>query len=224
MQKKVEDEEVSDSYYDYKIEEIEDEVKDLMRDLEQLGLDMKSIEELDASVGKRIEKVDEHISLAMENAKKAYEMSEEMWRFIDHKKAEKRFYDIRVLHEQEKARYIYIDDDLTHDFDNVITSIKNQIERVKNEMQDLEGRGLIIKHRSQRLTKIKEEKRKKELEKELKGKPQERRRRAKRVVEQTWYQTIINMIVDPVVGIITYIGSLFGGVKQISRKTRRRRG
>ena len=224
LRKKVENEDLSESYRDYKSEEIEDEVKDLLRDLKQLGLDMKSIEELDASLGERLKKVDEHINMSIKSGKDSSGITEEMWHFIDHRKAANRFYDIRNIKEQEKARLNYIENDLTNDFDAVVVRIKNQIERVKKEIKDLEDRGLIIKHRAERITKIKEETRKKKLEKELEQEAQVPRRRRVQIVEsRQWYQTIIDLIIDPIVSIFNYVGSFFGVAQHVSQKSRGQR-
>lgn len=211
LKKVVEEEKLGDTYYDYKVSEIEDEVSDMIRDLEQLRRDVISIEDLDASLGQRVKKVDEHIEFALSQIEKAHTISNDLWRIIDHKKAEERFYEIKEVYEYEKARKRYIEQDLFNDFESVSRRVRDQITQVEREIHDLEKRGLIIKNRSERIRILQEEQRKKHLEEALqKEKPYGSVERSRRIGHQRgFFSRVMHRCGVFIDGVFSVVSSLF---------------
>jgi|GEM_PF-1414356 hypothetical protein len=133
---------------------IEEEFKKFKGLLEQLKLDIKSIEELDNSVGKRREKLQEQIRMVSDDSDKARKVVDEIWHIIDDRKAEEKFYELRGICEKISALKKFVTTDFISDFDSIIQKIKDQIAKTKNSIQDLEKKGIIIENRTERLEQL----------------------------------------------------------------------
>lgn len=148
-----------------KIDLVEDEVKDARQQLEQLKLNMKSIEDLGRSLGDRMKRLDEQSNQISEEADRASKIAEEMWDIIDHNKARDSFYQIKVSSEKIKNIQAYLSEDLMKDFDSVSETINSQIQQTQDQVKKLEDNGFFIKNRAERVKeakvkKIEEEKKK----------------------------------------------------------------
>ncbi len=165
------------------LEELLDQVLSLIKSVDQLKLDIKSINDLDRSIKDRLKKVDEFTRMAQDESKKADEMFDKIWGIIDDKKARLIFYQLKG-DGLEKVRAIkkYITETLYQDFSNFLEFIKEQMEKVTSSVQELESKGVIIKDRAERIKKIKEEKFLQEQ------KVQKRKETAKKMGPKIWYQ------------------------------------
>jgi len=207
-----------------KIELIEQQINTLKEMLEQLKLDMQSIEDLDRSITERMKKLDEQINIANDEAANAQKMTNDLWYIIDDKKARAYYYEIKGS-SLEKIKVIdaYLNGDLMTDFDSVIDTIKTNIAKAQDDIKALEDKGLIIKNRAHRVEKLKL----KDIEDlELKRKEEEFAQRkastaaAQRVKKpSTWYGQIYHFFADLGESIIDFFSSLykqiFGGTKQV---------
>ena len=162
---------------------VEEEYRAQIKDVEQLGLDMKSIKELDESVGKRREKLQQQINTVFDEADKAQKIVSDMWHIIDDRKAQEKFYELSNLREKVHALKQYITGDLIRDFDALIQKIKDQVAKVHEQIAVLEKKGIIIENRAERIAqlikykeqKAKEEEIRKQYEVERKEKREARR-------------------------------------------------
>jgi hypothetical protein len=162
-----------DRDYQLKIELLESQIKQSKDELEQLKLDIKSIDDIGKSLTQRLEKVDEQISSALNLAEGSKSKLEGLWEIVDDKKARQIYYDLVGAEENMKATLSYLKDILATDFDQVIKNAKKQIAVAKEDVKKLEDKGLIIKDRSKRIEQLKlEEMQKLEKEKESVAKAQ----------------------------------------------------
>lgn len=139
-----------------KIEFVENKMSIYKQELEQLKLDMKSIEDLDQSLMERLKRFDEQINIVDQEAEKAAKSVDSLWDVLDDLKAREQYYVLNNdILEHVKAIHGYLKNDLLADFDGVIATINDQIAKNKDAIKKLEDKGLIIKDRARRIKDIK---------------------------------------------------------------------
>jgi len=201
--------------YQFKVISIDSEIKRNKDDLEQLKLDLKSIDELDKSIVDRLRRVDEQMAQAKDLFDKAKISIEELWDIIDDKKARAIFYELQ-LSTVEKIKNInsYLKEDLARDFDTVIETARSQMNKVKEAIKKLEEAGMIIKDRSKRIEQIKLEQKQKELAKQAaaKIKTKEEVIDLKKIKKQPtlWYEKIYDYIITTISKTYHYLKSFLG--------------
>ncbi len=191
--------------YEIKLDIIEKEIDTHQTELEQLKLDMKSLQDLDKSVKDRLERVDEQITIALNESTNAQKLIDDTWSVIDDKKARKNYYEIKNISERIKTLQEYLQDDLLNDFDKVLSTIRTQILRIKVEINNIEEKEFIIRNRTQRIKQIKLEELEKERIKEIKIPEKEIA-----VIPTTWFTRFYNFIVDKVAKTYIFFKNLFG--------------
>jgi len=171
---------------------IEEKFKQYKNNLEQLKLDMQAIYDLDASLRSRLEAAENQVDSITSKLSQAETLSQKIWNVIDDKKAKQIFYELSNIYENTKALQNYIKQDLAQDFDNVITTINNQINIVSTGIDNLEKEGFFVRNRTTRL----EQERKKQQELLRQEQKRQRNRKQKEQAEikqktpQTWYGLI----------------------------------
>lgn len=145
-----------DRDYLAKLDLLTSKLKKDKEELEQLKLDIKSIEDLDQAASERLKKVDEQITQTQEEFTKIQTSMSDLWDIIDDKKARVIYYELKG-NSSEKIKNIlsYLKDDLLKDFDSIIEKTRLQIAKIKDSIKKLEEKGYIIKNRSKRIEKIK---------------------------------------------------------------------
>ena len=204
--------------YEIKLDILDEEINARKRDLEQLRLDMKSIEDLDKSLSARLTKLDEQINIALQDAEKARKMSDEIWYIIDDKKARSIFYELKgnILPRIEAIKN-YVQVDLLRDFGNVIEVIRTQITKVKEGIKVLESKELIIHDRAKRLEQIRlQELEQQQAEKAISEQVEEKK---EKVVQVAWYEKPYNFVVDVVARIYNFFKKIFGEKEKEIKKT-----
>ncbi|MFA5075055.1 MAG: hypothetical protein WC436_03030 [Candidatus Babeliales bacterium] len=214
---KAEDKGGISSDQEIKLDIMEEEIKAQERDIDQLSLDMKSIQELDKSINERLKKLDEQIKKIIEQAEIASKKSEDIWFVIDDKKARTIFFDLKgTILPTIKAIQDYIKGPLLSNFESVLQTTRNKIAEIKSSITSLEEKGLIIRNRVERVEKIKLEeleKSKKEKEaSEQKIKEQEKTKEEKKI-PVGWPEKIYNFFIDIIAKIILFFKKLFGYIK-----------
>ena len=175
-----------------KIDTIEASIKESKQQLEQLMLDMKSIEDLDKSLQDRIKRLDEYCNTIQEDANRAQGIVKELWNVIDHNIARDRYYELNNnILEKIKATQAFLQNEFAQDFDTVSQTITAQITKAGGEIKTVEAKGFIIKNRTQRL---KEEKIK-EAEQAKKQATQETAGKSTSKEPTTWYGRLYNQII-----------------------------
>ncbi|MBM3893877.1 hypothetical protein FJ365_05805 [Candidatus Dependentiae bacterium] len=139
-----------------KVDIIESNIKHQRLALDQLKLDMKTVEDLGKSLVERVSRVDEHITIVQGLFTTAQTNINELWDIIDHNKARDKYYDIKItLLEKMKAEQLYLQTDLLQDFDTVTQTIVSQIGRTEEAIKKIESDGFFIKNRSKRIKELK---------------------------------------------------------------------
>jgi len=181
-----------------KIDTIEASIKESKQQLEQLMLDMKSIEDLDRSLQDRIKRFDEYCNTMQEDANRAKSIVNEMWNVIDHNIARDRYYELNNnILEKIKATQAFLQNEFSQDFDTVGQTIATQITKTEGEIKTLEAKGFIIKNRTQRL---KEERIKEAAQAKTQAAKEEVAKKTSKTTP-SWYSRMY----DSIVGFFSYI-------------------
>lgn len=187
-------------------DELKDATKEKKRLLEQLKLDLQSIEDLDQSLTARLEKVKEEVEKVGPIATQARELAESLWDIIDHNDARAVYFKLNgQLLAKVVAVKTFLSDTLLHDFDAIGQTIQRQIAKIQKGINVLEDQGVIIKNRVQRVEELRV--RKQQLQEEVRKKAEEEhleqerkaaeRARKKKVKPQlTWYEGIYQSIMQ----------------------------
>jgi hypothetical protein len=121
-----------------KIDIIESNIKHQRLALDQLKLDMKTVEDLGKSLVDRVSRVDEHITIVQGLFVNAQTNINELWDIIDHNKARDKYYDIKItLLEKIKTEQLYLQTDLLQDFDTVTQTISVKLAALKKQLKKL---------------------------------------------------------------------------------------
>lgn len=185
--------------YQAKVEEIEAGVKNNKTSLEQLKLNMQSIEELDRSIGQRLTQLDQQINQAMQLVSQGNDTINALWQIIDDSIARTRYYElVNNVFAPLQAIHTYLTSTLQQDFDQVAGTIRQQIAKVQDDTRQLESIGLVLKNRAPRLDDIRiqvklerEKALQAEREAEAKRKELAEKKAVKKVVPQPWWKKII---------------------------------
>ena len=145
---KLEDEEGYSSDLEIKVDRLEDQIKELNIKLGQFKLDVESLQDLDKSLIVRLEKLDEQIEIAFDEALKSEKICDQAWFIIDDEKVRSKYYELKAILEKVKNIKEYISVVLFNDFNQVIEKIKSQIINVNNLIKELEKEGLIVNDRA----------------------------------------------------------------------------
>ncbi len=122
-----------------KIYQIEQTVKKTKNELDQLRLDMQSIDDLQRSLAERLKRFDEQVSLMQEESNKAQSRINQLWSIIDHNKAREYYYEIKNgAYERVKSSSNYLQEDLFKDFQSVVDTIRKQIAATRERIKKLE--------------------------------------------------------------------------------------
>ncbi len=139
-----------------KIDVLEEAAKLSKQKLEQLKLDMKSVEDLDKSLAERLKRVDEQVNVIQEDVTKAQNQVNELWDIIDHHKARTIYYELKNnILEKIKSIQQYLKEDLLNDFDAVSETIKQQIAKTQDDTKKLEEEGIFVRDRARRVKELK---------------------------------------------------------------------
>lgn len=117
-------------------------------EVEQLKLDVGSVEELDKAVGDRIKKLDEYIMQAADELEKAQGLNKQISYIIDHEKARKAFYQLKGIGDKIKAIQHYVKETLAVDFDHVIAQIKDHVSKTQASIKSVEDKGITVRKRT----------------------------------------------------------------------------
>lgn len=191
---------MSEREYSLKNDQAASKIKDSLSALEQLGLDMKSIEDLDSSIEERLKRLDKEIDSALQQGERARDIVEEIWYIIDDRKAEARYYELKgTVLETLKAIESYLNDDLLSDFNKVIGTAQNQMKKIQEQTKALEEEGIAVKNRTERVKKIKADKiaeeQKKQAEEDAKILEAYKKKQKKPETPATWYEKIYRFLV-----------------------------
>ncbi|MBM3887381.1 hypothetical protein FJ364_05630, partial [Candidatus Dependentiae bacterium] len=120
------------------VEQLEESLKTNKDTLEQLKADMKSIEDLDKSINTRLQKADEQIAVAQQEAARTQEIVQSMWDMIDDKRAKAAYFELKdgILRKLQTINS-YLQQDLLGDLEKVAGTIEAQIKKTREEVKQL---------------------------------------------------------------------------------------
>ena len=178
-----------DSRYDEKEKDvdaysIEEEFKKRKREIEQLKLDLKAIEELDKSIGARRKKLEEELKEIQKDSREAAKIADDIWNIIDDQKAKDLVTKMDGIKTKVDALKKYITIDLMKDLEGVIKKIKDQVAKVKGEVATLEKKDIIIENRASRVALLSKEKVEKLKEDVVAADEMEERRESKEKIRR----------------------------------------
>jgi len=175
--------------------DISEEFKKRKQKLTQLQLDIKSISELDASVHERLKKVDAEIAKITSKAKESYDLSKKIWYVINDKKAKDIFYTLDNIYKHIDSLQTYIKKDLSANFDSVINTIKTQIQKTKDTIQEIEKNGVLVVDRTNRIS-IAQKKLENQIKKNNEKKKHVKKRSTQNKNKPSWLSLIAEGVLE----------------------------
>jgi DNA repair exonuclease SbcCD ATPase subunit len=204
--------ETADKDINLKIDLLEQKINSYRTELEQLKLDMKSVEDLDKSVSDRMKRLDEQIASTLDESTRAKSMINDLWNIIDDKKARAIYYELKgSTLEKLKAINSYLKEDLVRDFDTVTETIKTHIAKTQEAIKKLEEKGFFIKNRAERVRELKVkdlealDAKKADEAALLTEKPAEKKRKK----QSAWYEQLYEMFINTLSTIYSWCTSLY---------------
>jgi hypothetical protein len=200
-----------------KIYQIEQTVNKTKKELDQLRLDMQSIDDLERSLAERLKRFDEQMKIMQEESTKAQTRINQLWSIIDHNKAREYYYELKngVL-ERVKSANKYLQEDLFNDFKAVVETIRKQIAATRERIKRLEKEDDIwIIDRARRV----EDARAREAAQALKKETTDTTRGVKasaKEQQRTWYDPIMNfgaIVVNKIKNMWTWLTSTLWSTK-----------
>lgn len=126
------------------------------RDLEQLKLDVKAIQELDAKLDEAFEMLFKQIDVCNQYEQKAWDNFKEIARELNDKEARKLYYDTEGLYKDIKKVSEYISGAFTTYFDQTIQSAHDYTSKISSQMNALKNEGIDLVKQAEILEKDEE--------------------------------------------------------------------
>lgn len=187
---------------------LEEEIAKHEKSLDQLKLDLKSIEELDKSLTDRLKKLNEVTNQAMQITAGSKMKIEKLWDILDHNKARTIYFEIKG-NDLEKIKNIntYLNNDLFQDFQKVSETIRTQIGSVETRTTELEKAGFFIKNRAEQVALARTLKVAKTAEDAVKSAQAPVKKQIE--IQKNWYERIYDSIITAIADVIYYFKNLF---------------
>lgn len=152
------------------------------RDIEQLKLDVKALQELDQKVDEALDTLFKQIDIADQYEQKAWETFKDVARELDDKAARKSYYETEALLKDIQNVHRYITQDFAMYFTQTIQSAQTHSKSITVQMQTLKQNGVDLK---KRLESIEQELEAKEIAKNVqKEKERAQKEQAKKVQKE----------------------------------------
>lgn len=135
------------------------------RDLEQLKLDVKAIQELDAKLDESFEMLFKQIDVCNQYEQKAWDNFKEIARELNDKEARKLYYDTEGLHNDIKKVSEYISGSFATYFNQTIQSAHDHTAKISSQMNALKNEGIDLVKQAEILEKDEDPAPKKVVEK-----------------------------------------------------------
>ena len=203
------------------IEQLEETFKKNKELLAQFKIDMKSIDDLDKSVGTRVQQADTQINAALKESARSKDVVQSMWGMLDDKLAKAAYYELKDgilgrLHTIDT----YLETTLAGDLDTVGTNITSQIQKALESIKNLEAQGLLIHERKKRVEERTMQKGKEALAQVEQSKQMQQKVKAK--INKGFFAKMYDTAVDFVASIYKFFANLFGyGEPAIRARVRR---
>ncbi len=114
------------------------------RDLEQLKLDVKAIQELDAKLDEAFEMLFKQIDVCNQYEQKAWDNFKEIARELNDKEARKLYYDTEGLHKDVQKVSDYISGAFSTYFNQTIQSAHDHTSKISSQMNVLKNEGIDL--------------------------------------------------------------------------------
>lgn len=149
----MEKEEREQGYLDKKEQAFVRKLRGKERDLEQLKLDIKAIQELDAKLDEAFEVLFKQIDVCNQYEQKAWENFKEIARELNDKEARKLYYDTEGLYKDIQKVSEYISGAFAAYFNQTIQSAQDHTEKISSQMNALKNDGIDLVIEAEKLEK-----------------------------------------------------------------------
>lgn len=202
--------------------ELQDQVDARKVELEQLKLDMAYVGDLDKALSERIKKSEEMVDYILKHSQEADQVLAKMWHIIDHSKARQKYYEMNDHYEKIKAAVAYLKGDLSQNFEQVVTEIRNQMRKCSESIKKLEDKDLIIKSRKQRLDDIRAKQKEAEeaAAKKLEAPKKSRKDQQEKSFFVAWYDSVSEAFSDFWKWVTGFFASASSGLQVAPRKNK----
>ncbi len=113
--------------------------------LEDLKVDIASIQKIDIAVDEALDKLVEQINLTRKYRKDAQQLFKDIAKVLDHEKARELYYKMDAAWQNIKGVQDYISGKFTEYVNQLNKNAEEQVSRIKTVMNDLEKKGLSLK-------------------------------------------------------------------------------
>lgn len=175
--------------------------------LEQVGLDIESIGQLDTDIDNALSKLMEQINRVRAYEKDAWRYFKEISRVLSDKKARELFYKMEIIYNNVKDIQEYIQQAFTQHFDTVVSTIKENVERIQSNVELFKEKGVDFKAQAQKMIEQVEPSTKQEQD-ELDEDEEALRQAQDERVEQGWFGSIFSTIGDVLYAIFDVLKSV----------------
>ncbi len=123
------------------------------RDLEQLKLDIKGIDDIDKKIDEALDVLDTQINVCVKYEHKAWENFKDIARELDDKEARKLYSNTEALFKDIKNIEQYLDHDFTNYFNVMLQAAKDHTQKISAQVNTLKAAGVDLKKESKLLEK-----------------------------------------------------------------------
>jgi len=188
-----------------------DKVKDRKRQLEQLKVDSKAIEELDTKINEAIDVVLKQIDVCSKYEQQAWEIFKSVARELSDKEAQKQYYETKTLLGDVEKVNVYLTGEFNSYFEKMIESVKEHTQSIMTQLSALEKEGISLKKELEIFEKEDETQEKRDLEK--KRIEQEKADKKKKAEQKGFFSSVTSTVSSWFSSFNGWIGSVVTSVK-----------
>lgn len=146
----VEEEREESGYIDEKIRTYRDKITTAKKDLEQLKLDIDSINNIDSAIDKSVNTLSNKINEAHRFEQSAWDEFDAIAHELSDKRAYERYYVIDGIHKNLKELQQYIANEFTTYFNGLVQHAQDKTERAKKEVKNLKDHDIDLKEEAKK--------------------------------------------------------------------------
>ncbi|MEX0940887.1 MAG: hypothetical protein WDZ41_06025 [Candidatus Babeliales bacterium] len=171
--------------------------------VEQLQKDVQALESLDNEIDNVVKTVDDQIKVANNYQNQAWRNFQTIKKILSDEKAEELYYRTESFFKSMQDIHRYFTSNLASYFTDQLQTMRNQMDKVKNEIQELQEKGIDLK---QRFAKLEEEDEERERQREKEEQEEAIRKALKQAEQQRKATGIVSTIKYIVMLPFTIIG------------------
>lgn len=182
----MEKEKQEQGYLDKKEQAFVKKLEGKSRDLEQLKLDVKAIQEIDGKIDEALDTLFKQIDVCNQYEQKAWENFKEIARELNDKEARKLFYDTQGLYKDIQTVQAYITGEFSAYFAQTVQSAREHTAKISSQINGLKKEGIDLIKEAEILEKDEAP----ALKKEEDPKPEQK------IVKKGWFAAFIDWLMN----------------------------